>query len=201
MIEQIDYKGYTIKIYYDEWAENPYEEWDMIGTMYHWHRRGFIGEDITGYNEEEIEELLQDKIWLPVYLYEHSGQTINTTGFSCPWDSGQVGYIAVEKSKVLKEWNRKKLSPKLIKQVKEVLESQVQEIDDYLTGNVYRYEITKEEEEIIDSCCGFFGDYDKYMVPECKSIIDLHIKEEEKNQARLKEIYQAQKEVAENLNS
>lgn len=30
---------------------------------------------------------------LPLYLYDHSGTIMNTTGFSCPWDSGQVGWI------------------------------------------------------------------------------------------------------------
>lgn len=211
-IETIDYRGYTIEVYPDYECCNPYEEWDFLGTFYHWHRRGFFGEDISGYNEEDIEELLKDKIWLPVYLYEHSGQTINTTGFSCPWDSGQVGFIAVEKSQVLKEWDKKRLTKNLIEKAKECLKGEIKTLDDYLTGNVYGYRINKitEEEDIygekiieedIDSCWGFFGNYDEYMVPECKSIIDWHCKQEEENQAKLQEIYKAGKEVADNLNA
>lgn len=30
---------------------------------------------------------------LPVYKFEHSGVSFNTTGYSDPWDSGQVGFI------------------------------------------------------------------------------------------------------------
>lgn len=34
---------------------------------------------------------------LPLYLYDHSGITISTVPFSCPWDSGQVGWIYAPK--------------------------------------------------------------------------------------------------------
>ena len=34
---------------------------------------------------------------LPLYLYDHSGITISTRPFSCPWDSGQVGWIYASK--------------------------------------------------------------------------------------------------------
>ena len=30
---------------------------------------------------------------LPLYLYDHSGITMSISPFSCPWDSGQVGWI------------------------------------------------------------------------------------------------------------
>lgn len=48
--------------------------------------------------EREVDERLmkvisQKFLMLPLYLYDHSGITMNTTGFSCPWDSGQVGWI------------------------------------------------------------------------------------------------------------
>lgn len=35
---------------------------------------------------------------LPLYLYDHSGITMNTAGFSCPWDSGMVGAIVCRQS-------------------------------------------------------------------------------------------------------
>lgn len=40
---------------------------------------------------------------LPLYLYDHSGITMNTSGFSDPWDSCQVGYIYMTKEVFLKE--------------------------------------------------------------------------------------------------
>ena len=33
-------------------------------------------------------EQMEGMVILPLYLYDHSGITMNTTGFSCPWDSG-----------------------------------------------------------------------------------------------------------------
>ena len=35
-------------------------------------------------------EQMDGMVILPLYLYDHSGITMNTCGFSCPWDSGQV---------------------------------------------------------------------------------------------------------------
>jgi len=49
----------------------------------------------------------------------------------------------------------------------ELLVSMVKVLDDYLTGNCFGFEIYKTcascgaEEEFIDSCWGFFGDYDQ----------------------------------------
>ena len=38
-------------------------------------------------------ESIDGFVFLPLYLFDHSGITMNTSGFSCPWDSGQVGWI------------------------------------------------------------------------------------------------------------
>lgn len=40
---------------------------------------------------------------LPLYLYDHSGLTMNTSGFSCRWDSGQVGWIYCSHERCEKE--------------------------------------------------------------------------------------------------
>lgn len=50
-----------------------------------------------------LELVEKSNIILPLYLYDHSGITINTTGFSCPWDSGQVGWIYCNKERFIKE--------------------------------------------------------------------------------------------------
>lgn len=89
-------------------------------------------------NHRKVHELLysiQDIALLPLYLYDHSGITVNTTGFSCQWDSGQVGFIYIEKEKYLgntvisePDWKDKAL---------EYLKYEVKEYDAYLTGEVY----------------------------------------------------------------
>jgi len=55
---------------------------------------------------------IKTHIILPLYLYDHSGITMNTTGFSCGWDSGQVGYIVMSYEKIRKEYNWKNITKK-----------------------------------------------------------------------------------------
>jgi hypothetical protein len=154
------YKGMTIKIHTDELAESP-RDWDNLGTMCCFHRRYSLG-DKHSMTVEEAKELVQraDVISLPLYLYDHSGITMNTTGFSCPWDSGQVGFIYVTKEKVRKEYGKKSVSPKLRAKVLECLRGEVQTYDDFIRGNMYGYVIEDKNGNHVDSCWGFFGDYD-----------------------------------------
>ena len=95
---------------------------------------------------------------LPLYLYDHSGLTMNTTGFSCGWDSGQVGYIFITKES-FKNFQGTT--------AEEVLIGQVKTYDLYLRGEVFWFKVVEEKhceccgsnsEEHIDSCSGFYGD-------------------------------------------
>jgi hypothetical protein len=109
---------------------------------------------------------------LPLYLYDHSGITMRVSPFSCPWDSGQVGYIYVSKATVRKEYNVKRISKKLQKRVEKYLVGEVETYDDFLTGNVWGYivdvdgariacetcEHESRPETVRDSCWGFYGD-------------------------------------------
>jgi hypothetical protein len=111
-------------------------------------------------------------IYLPIHMYDHSGVTIRTTPFSCHWDSGQLGFIYVTKEKIKKEFQVKRVSKRLFKRVEEFLQAEVKIENDSLTGNVYGFVITDKEDEKIDSCWGFFGDYNKDCVPAAKNVID-----------------------------
>lgn len=105
-------------------------------------------------------------IALPLYLYDHSGITMNCCGFSDRWDSGQVGWIYTDKNTVLGtgadiERNWKETAY-------EWMEGEVKEYDMYLQNEVYGI-ITEEydgdgnpeddnswaDEE---SCWGFYSD-------------------------------------------
>lgn len=119
------------------------------------------------YNDKEKLEswinLKQDFVCLPLYLYDHSGITMNTTGFSCRWDSGQVGYIYCPTSRILKEYGN--TNEDTLEKVTRVLKSEVETYDQYLTGDVYGFRLFKitvcdlghEHEEEVDSCWGFYG--------------------------------------------
>lgn len=93
-------------------------------------------------------------IALPLFLYDHSGITMNTGGFSCPWDSGCVGYIYVTRDTLAKEG----LADKTDEEIADYLRGEVSVYDQYLTGDIWYYSITDTETgEVVDSCGGIFG--------------------------------------------
>ncbi len=105
---------------------------------------------------------------LPLFLYDHSGITMNTTGFHCPWDSGQVGYIYVTLENIRREHSVKRVPQLLRERIAKHLIQEVKVYDHYLTGNCYGFVVEKDDEEI-DSCWGFLGDYDGYCLEEAKA--------------------------------
>lgn len=179
-----EYKEYTIDIEQDNDSENPRDVFDYLGTMICFHGRYNLGDehklnhsDFNGWNEVEkhITCKLKGTIILPLYLYDHSGITMNTTGFiSRPWDSGQIGFIYITAEKIREEYSTKRISKKLRKRIEEYLVNEVKEYDKYLTGDVWYYDI-KKDDEYIETCGGFYG-YN-YCLEEAKSFIDAIMKD------------------------
>lgn len=236
---------YEFTLSKDEDPENP-REWDNIGTMVYAHGRYTLGDkqeynsddvltniaddlgiDTDAFNEGEMDE---QEVILPLYLYDHSGITMNTTGFSDRWDSGQVGFIYASKQKLIDETGytedelfgndpkrepvlnnhvkvdiegfrdsgygkitaidgggdsytvnfdhnkhpdfqkpenvvtvkREQISEVMSNRAKEMLKGEVESFDNYLTGEVYRYNLNgfdrSGNELFEDNCGGFFGD-------------------------------------------
>jgi hypothetical protein len=141
----------SIQILQDLDAFDPRREYDHLGTMVCWHRRYNLGDKHNFSSPEDLNQA----VYLPLYLYDHSGITMSTTPFSCQWDSGQVGWIYVTKAEIRKEFGKKWTT----KKIQEILRAEVEEYDRYLTGDVYGYIITDDETgEEIDSCWGFYGE-------------------------------------------
>jgi hypothetical protein len=182
-LDSIEYKGHLINIFPDEDAPNPRKEFDHLGTMVCFHRRYNLGDEHEFLDPDEFAEFLKEEkpICLPLYLFDHSGITMSAKSErfrACDpqgWDWGTVGYIYVTKENVRKEYGVKRVTRKILEKVTKLLEGEVQEYDQYLTGNVYGYEITKGERQagkVIDSCWGFFGDPEDYVIPEAEAVIN-----------------------------
>ena len=169
-IRTIEHEDYNIKVYHDDHAESP-REWDNLGTMTCFHGRYSLGDQNFFKTSQDLMKWTKrkDVISIPLYLYDHSGITMNTTGFPCPWDSGQVGWIHVERKRVREEFKKKRVSKKLLKKVVEILRAEVGIYDSYIRGNVFGYEIEDKEGEHIDSCWGYFC-YD-HMIEDAKNVI------------------------------
>ena len=176
-VESEKYQGLNIEIFQDDNAWNPREECDCFGTIVCFHRRYDLGDKNHDFTTPESLNEAIDRgklLAIPLFLYDHSGITIrcgDTNPFSCPWDSGQLGYIVVSHEKILKVFNRKNITPSLLKKVKKILEGEVKCYDDYITGNVYGYRITNNDGNEIDSCWGYIGDSD-YCLDEARRVVD-----------------------------
>lgn len=192
MQEQITYRGYHINIYRDENPESP-RKLDNLGTFYTAHRRcrpekefdeHFDFNEVCDEHPGNLREsFLKEYIALNIYLYDHSGQTISSSPFSCPWDSGWFGIIAVSIEKVKKEYGWKVLTKSRREQIEKHLQGEIETFDQYLRGDVYGFQITPENDdtEITDSCWGFFGDDGiKQIKSECLAYIDAIIAYKEK---------------------
>lgn len=143
---------YTLRIYEDDCSESP-REWDNLGIMACSHPRYNLGDPDVSPADIPDDALLV----LPLYLYDHSGITMNTTGFSCQWDSGQVGYIYTTKDKLNECYGDAVTIDSLdMDKLKKQLVQEVATYDEYLRGNIYGYSL-ESDGELIDSCMGFYG--------------------------------------------
>ncbi len=188
-IHQETYRDHTIKIMHDPDPESP-RDYDNLGTMACWQRRYTLGDkheygdprallialgDLDNETDLSMNDLFvrteKRAVILPLYLYDHSGITMNTTEFHCPWDSGQVGYIYVTLADIRKEYSVTRVSQKLRGKIADQLRQEVRTYDHYLTGNCYGFVVEKDEDEVV-SCWGFLGDYDGYCLDEAKASVN-----------------------------
>jgi len=199
-IESFKKDDTILSIYPDSFPQNPRTEWENWGTMLCKHSRYDLGDEqlqneLEHYyyknegeeNEEEFKyECWEDYIYgeleaeivLPLYLYDHSGITMNTVGFGSRWDSGLVGYIYVTKEDIQKVG----IDVPHDKLVKYLIE-EVAVYDMFLRGEVYYYTLEKQstcalcghvENEPVDGCGGFYGyDFDKNGLYESAGINDI----------------------------
>ena len=89
--------------------DNP-RSWDNLGKMVCFHGRYDLGDkhdyNHNNYNgwEEMKNSITKEEdvaVILPLYLYDHSGITMNTTGFSCNWDMDKlVGHLFQKRKSV-----------------------------------------------------------------------------------------------------
>lgn len=162
-IETIEKNGYTARIEYDmDGSSSDPRENDNLGTIIGWHRRYNLGDENglkLDMDPREFEAALQREraIYLPVFMYEHSGVALSTGSFGDPWDSGQVGFIYADRAKVLKEYSAKIVTKAVRDKALQVLKYEIEEYGKWLNGEVYGYVIEDAEGNDVDSCWGFIG--------------------------------------------
>ena len=132
-----------------------------MGYMVCWHTRYTLG-DVQPIDDpetwlEKYQQEYPDAVILPLFLYDHSGLTMSVSGFSCPWDSGQVGYIVCPPER----WEGLDRE-----QVEKNLKQEVATYDQHLRGDVWWFIVEEREDcaecgrgdwQHVDSCGGFYG--------------------------------------------
>ena len=157
--EEHDACGLKLIVTADPYPIDPRAEFDHLCTMICWHRRYDLGDKHEWATPEKFRAVMDERphIRLPIYLYDHSGITIATTPFSCPWDSGQLGWIFVEEPKLRAEFADVSDPAELREKAEALMRAEVMEYDQYLTGDVWCARIEDRNRNTLDSCCGFFG--------------------------------------------
>ena len=172
---------YRLKIEYDEYAESP-REWDNLCTIFSQRGNWNIADNEFAYSRDEAPDKYEEykerqekgEIFMcPVYMYDHSGQTISLSPFGDPWDSGVAAYIFVEKEKMLKETDATEENWK--EKAYKYMQSEIEIYDYYIRGEVYGWNLEKAEvtehkrvsdgkiwttveQEPEDGCAGYYGD-------------------------------------------
>lgn len=162
-IKIIRKNGYAAVVEYDDCPENP-REWDNLGRIFLKTRSVHV----TEFTKEEMETAC---VRVPVYKYEHSGIVLkaSTDGnpFSCPWDSGLAGYIVATAEDIRHNYGVKRITKRIADKVVKVLMDEIKTYSQYVSGEVYGFEVYKvdddvpdhlvcEKGELVDSCWGYY---------------------------------------------
>jgi len=176
-VETIEYLGHQIEIFPDMNPESP-REWDNLCVFHIAHKRYAFGDvnhnSLESIKEAEKEAKRNGDIILPLYMYDHSGITISLSPFSCPWDSGQVGFVAIPRKKAIEEFGKKVFTKKIKEKALRIAHCEVESLDYYIRGDMYGYMIDDGE----DSCWGYFGIKD--CTEQAKEVVDYMVKQEKK---------------------
>jgi hypothetical protein len=156
-----DHGGWKAEIKYDTEPQSP-KDWDQLGTLVTWHRRGHWDEDgrkVFGDPSDFLEQAKENNWrYIAVGAYEHGGITIfelgkGGPGTNCPWDSGQIGYIYTTPERSNEIMGKDATE----QQVREALQSEIKTWDQYMRGEVYGVVVKGPDGEERESCWGMYG--------------------------------------------
>jgi len=201
MEQDIDYKGYKIKIRQCEYYESPndWENPDMFlvyqhrdftvkkdgfnpETIYHWaYAKNMVdsNDDPNGNYQEEMDSYPElNYYWIfPVEAYIHSGISLSlfTGRKTCQWDSSVTGYILIRRD-ILKDSsvNEEDLT---LEEATKYGEGLIKTWNQYLSGEIYGFIVEKPEtiysisKEGYNSCMTA-DDYNNDIIP-CDNFMKL----------------------------
>lgn len=183
-VETLAKDGFTAEILHDEDPMSP-KEWDQLGTLVTWHRSYCFDQDGRKVFGSPAEFLGAAKeggwIFLPVAMIDHSGISLyeGTRAHICDpggWDSGQVGFIYTTPE-------RMKVIGTPTSEVENVLRGELEQWDQYVTGDVYGVVVSGPDSGVRESCWGFYGL--EYAKQEAQEMLDAEIEHEKREKAKI----------------
>ena len=145
LLKTIENNNCKVEIYPEDMDCNPRKEFDNISRMNISLGRYFEHKEME---DEEFAPFVHNPKNAPMFVfkvfgYVHSGIVLGLDGSKYPFtdrfDAGVAGYMAIEKRKLRSEFpNLKRASWKeLFKKANEVAESEIEDMNTYLSGSVY----------------------------------------------------------------
>jgi hypothetical protein len=165
-------EGYEVKyLTYDEYTENPFENWDGIGKFYHWKEQGkeeYLKYcELLGYNPDTREKEKEDNpLAIRIDKYEHGNiyYSIKGEGYQCRWDTSHTWAVWYPDKCALEEIKRFKTKKEQRKRAIELARNACQLFNNWANGNIYcivKETYNKNKEKIdYDIVGGYFGGND-----------------------------------------
>jgi hypothetical protein len=158
-VSEETFKGVKYCISMDSDSESPLEHDELFYVVSNSYTRSMNGSktdpfELAGYeldyedrdeDIEKIETFMRNNsryLVLPLYKFEHSGVAYSTVPFSCRWDSGQMGWLLIDRDEM--GWSR--WSAKRKAQAIKLAESALVTYSSWCNGDVYRFDITVTDE-------------------------------------------------------
>lgn len=176
---------FTVEIFPDECCdhENPAENDKENGLHFVTFERRSTLSDLHGYSDPETaREDAESKGWFvfPLYKYEHGRVAYNISAYSCPWDSGQVGFIFLDPE----GFGDKNITEA---RAAAICKSFAESVAGWCNGDYWGFVVKDADGETLDSCWGF--DDSDYCMKEGVEAAEYEIEKRRKaRQATLKEL-------------
>lgn len=175
--KEVEYKGFTIEIFYDQDAQSPQDWGDNEVFLVADHRQFYVKPPKGSSFESVVEDYKETHHIFGLEAYIHSGVSLSLSNEGNfpdrQWDVSQLGAVFVAKTVACTK-----------KKARHHAEDLIKTWNQYLSGEVYGFQIPETE----DSCWGFYGDPETSgLLESAKDDIDWEIKERlKKHQAKLK---------------
>lgn len=192
----------TLTMWYDDNVENPLREMDTLFTYYTWcdfesmqynnfsspvewydsimgdgaftrQKARSVNDGSVGFANALCENLKRANIIaFPILFHNHSAVRFYLGNSIDRWDGGIAGIAFVEKEKVYKELNVKRITGNVMNMLQSEVVNDLNMYTNFANGNTFGFSFSNANNEIVDACGGFiWNDSDEELLETMLSYI------------------------------